>query len=141
MDQQAQHQRHPLVSRLPSKQRSPSRAPRRLRVPQGGWILCVCAGRQRVSHNNAGSCQQVAGRWQTLVSHVITATFTHDQVPQTRAPSPTHTKPRLNLPLFVRDWSLKGRGGGNYKTGGGGYKTGGGHVKFYPYEKGRQKKF
>ena len=85
-----------------------------------------------MSHNNAGSCQQVAGRWQTLVSHVITATFTHDQVPQTRAPSSTHTKPRLYLPLFVRDWSLiTGRGGG------GATKRKGGHVKFYPYEKGR----
>ena len=31
----------------------------------------------------------------------------------------------------------------NYGEGGGGYKTGGGggHVKFYPYEKGGQKKF
>ena len=36
----------------------------------------------------------------------------------------------------IRDWSLiTGRGGG-YKTGGGG-----GHMKFYPYEKGGQKKF
>ena len=35
----------------------------------------------------------------------------------------------------LREWSLiTGRGG--YKTGGGG-----GHVKFYPYEKGGQKKF
>ena len=37
-------------------------------------------------------------------------------------------------PTYIRDWSLiTGRGG--YKTGGGG------HVKFYPYEKGGQKKF
>ena len=32
-----------------------------------------------------------------------------------------------------RDWSLI--------TGRGGYKTGGGQVKFYPYEKGGQKRF